>query len=230
MKNKLECIVVLGFGLQKKGKVPNILKSRLDAAIELYRNNLCSKLIMTGGLSNKNWGMTEAEGMRRYAIQKGVGKEDILKEEASTDTIGNAYFLKQRILKPNKWKNLAVVTSDFHLERSKIIFKKVLGKNYRINFIGTKAFSIPMFFYTRLGLEKEFIELTKIFFKGIEDGNDDQIKKLIKRLHPLYSGKALKQLAKLSDKELSKKFGIDEELIKKVRGHIEKRIRLTGKG
>jgi len=229
MNQKFDCVIVLGFMLKDKRKLPNVLKSRLNTAIELYKKGLFSKFIVVGGLSNKKLGITEAEAMKNYLIQKGIDSKDILKEETSTDTIGNAFFLKKKILKPKKWKNLIVITSDFHLERAKIIFKKVLGKGYKIRFVGSKVFDIPMFFYKWLGMEKDLIELTKAFFKGVKDGNNIQIKKLIRKVHPLYSERALKKLIKLSDEELAEKFGIKEELIKKVRKYIERRIKMAGK-
>ncbi len=224
-----DCIIVLGFTLKDKKKLPSVLKSRLDTAISLYSNSPESKLIMCGGLSNSKLKITEAEAMKQYAVSRGIEKRDIIKEDTSTDTIGNAFFIKQRILKPNKWRNIALVTSGYHLRRAKIIFKKVMGKGYRIKFIGVRAFDAHSIFYKILGIENDFTELTHAFFKNIKDGDDKQIKKLIKRIHPLYSEKGLQELLKLSNEEIAKRLGIDVKIIKKIRKYVERKVKLSGR-
>ena len=149
MKGNFECAIVLGFGLDAKGKLPKIFLSRLNKAIELYRRNLFRKIIVAGGLTNKRLSLTEAEAMKRYLIRKGLPSADILKEESSSDTIGNAFFVKKKILQKKKWKRIIIITSDFHVERAKIIFRKVYGRNFFMKFIGTKTFYIPPFFIKR---------------------------------------------------------------------------------
>lgn len=221
---KFDTIIIFGVILDNNGRISNILRSRLDVGINLYKGGTASKMIMVGGLSNVKAKITEAEAMKKYTLKKGVNKNDILKEEKSTDTIGNIFFVKQNILKPKRWKKLIVVTSDFHMERVKYLLKKILGNGYKIRFVKSKAFSIPILIYRWLGYEKDFISLTKAFFKNIRNGNDKKIKEIIDKIHPLYSDK---NLMKLSDEELSRKFNLDIKIIKKVRKIIEKRIRST---
>ena len=107
---------------------------------------------------------------------------DILKEEKSADTIGNVFFLKKKILKPKNWRNLIVVTSDFHIERAIIIFENIMGQKYSLKFVGSKAFNSKTLIYKILGFEKDFILLTKSFFKNIKPGDDREIKRMIEKL------------------------------------------------
>lgn len=215
--------------LNDKGKMSNVSKSRLDVAIRLHENKSSSKLILVGGFSNRKAKISEAEAMKRYLIQNGIDRKNIIKEESSIDTIGNIFFLKQNILKPNRWNNLLIITSDFHMERVKIISKKILGRKYKIKFMASKAFNIPMSFYKMLGLEKSFTELTRELLDGVEDGNDAQIGNLVKKVHPLYSGKDVKELAKLSNKEIADKFGVREKTVRKIRRYVEMMARMAGK-
>lgn len=57
--------------------------------------------------------------------QHGIPASMIFKESSSYDTVGNAYFSAVIHTFPRKWKNVAVITSDFHMARSKAIFETV---------------------------------------------------------------------------------------------------------
>ena len=55
----------------------------------------------------------------------GVPASSILKESSSYDTVGNGYFSAMIHAVPAGWKRVAVVTSDFHMPRSRAIFETV---------------------------------------------------------------------------------------------------------
>ena len=55
----------------------------------------------------------------------GVPASSILKESSSYDTVGNGYFSAMIHAVPDGWKRVAVVTSDFHMPRSRAIFETV---------------------------------------------------------------------------------------------------------
>ena len=56
-------------------------------------------------------------------MSKGVEPEALLKETASYDTIGNGYFAATVHALPRRWQSLCVVTSEFHMPRSRVIFQ-----------------------------------------------------------------------------------------------------------
>ena len=211
---KYDAIIVLGYGLGKNEKVLKPLRSRLDTAHDLYKKKFSQKIITLGGLTNHSTGISEAEAMKRFLMQNNVPENDVIKEEASVDTIGNVYFLKRDILKPRNWKRLIVVTSDFHVKRAKYIFTKILGKDYKLEFKPTKSFDLKTLIYRMLGYEKDFLEIVKSILKDVEPGNDRMITRLFK-IHPFYSKTS--NILELSDEEISSKFGIGMRLIKKYR-------------
>ena len=55
----------------------------------------------------------------------GIPASMIFKESSSYDTVGNAYFSAVIHTFPRKWENVAVITSSFHMPRSKAIFETV---------------------------------------------------------------------------------------------------------
>ncbi|MEG0180910.1 MAG: YdcF family protein, partial [Peptostreptococcaceae bacterium] len=113
-------LIVLGAGLDGY-EVGNILKSRLDKAIEYYNLNKDTQIIVSGG-QGKDELISEAEAMSRYLIEQGVNKKQIIKEDKATTTLENIKFSKE-ILKNRKDENekLLIVTNEFHLTRAILI-------------------------------------------------------------------------------------------------------------
>ncbi|MEG2985519.1 MAG: YdcF family protein [Peptostreptococcaceae bacterium] len=121
----VEYLIVLGAGLDGY-EVGNILKSRLDKAIEYYNLNKDTQIIVSGG-QGKDELISEAEAMSRYLIEQGVNKKQIIKEDKATTTLENIKFSKE-ILKNRKDENekLLIVTNEFHLTRA-ILISNILG-------------------------------------------------------------------------------------------------------
>ena len=61
----------------------------------------------------------------------GLPASSILKESSSYDTVGNGYFSAMIHAVPAGWKRVAVVTSEFHMPRSRAIFETVYELVYR---------------------------------------------------------------------------------------------------
>src|SRR3989338_1963789 len=133
-----DVIIILGGGIEPDGSLPEIPKLRIIKGAELFRDGIAPKIIMSGNYGfwlEKEPIRPEAEAMKEYAVSLGVPEGGILKEDISKDTIGNAYFCKINFLETNNWHNVVIVTSDYHIPRTRYIFEKVLGKNYMIEFV-----------------------------------------------------------------------------------------------
>lgn len=174
---RFDAIVVLGAGITARGNLSRIAKSRIDKAIELYKSGFAPRLIVTG----KN----EAAAMKRYAAKKGVLAANVLKESKALDTIGNAFFTRKAFLLPNSWQSIVVVTSIFHINRAKLIFKKVLGKPYRMLFVPSKRVLSDKAFKDKLRVEKGLTLLTLLLSALVAEGDMTAIENFVKR-NPLY--------------------------------------------
>ena len=128
---KFDAIVVLGAGVTKKGNLTRVCRSRVDKAVELFLSGMAPRIIVAG--------KGEACVMKSYAVRKGLTEADILEEDKSLDTVGNAFFVKRDFLLRNDWHRLAVVTSGFHLRRAKLVFRKVFGKGYTLTFVASQS-------------------------------------------------------------------------------------------
>ena len=62
-----------------------------------------------------------------FLLQHNVPAQQLLRETSSYDTIGNGYFAAAIHAIPRQWKHVMVVTSDFHMPRSKAIFETVFS-------------------------------------------------------------------------------------------------------
>lgn len=70
--------------------------------------------------------------MREYIIRKGIKSDSLIAEDQSQDTVSNAYFIKESILKVQGWRQIAVVTCKAHAPRMNLIFSHVLGPGYEV--------------------------------------------------------------------------------------------------
>ena len=119
----VDVVVVLGAGVN--GTVPSYsLRTRLDAARKALESNPDALCIVTGG-KGAGEDITEAQCMFDYLTANGIEKERIIKEEKASSTDENVRFSIEIIKDKNiSYDKLAVVSSEYHLFRSKVMFKK----------------------------------------------------------------------------------------------------------
>ena len=73
--------------------------------------------------------VVESIAAARYLIRHGVAAARVFAETCSLDTIGNAYFSRVIHVDPAKWRKLLVVTSEFHMARTRAIFEWIYSLN-----------------------------------------------------------------------------------------------------
>ena len=116
-------------------------QQRMDVAIDLVeREDL--PLVVSGNYPFR-WHTAPprslAQLMKSYAVEQGLPEPMVIVEDSSLDTIGNALFTKVEVTSPRGWNQIAVVTSNSHVPRSKHIFEHVMGPNCHIDVIGSGA-------------------------------------------------------------------------------------------
>ena len=117
---ELDCLLVLGAQVRASGP-SRVLQYRLDAARDYLEKNENTICIVSGG-RGKNEPCTEAEGMRRYLIEKGIPSERILTETESRNTKENMDYSKT-LFDPAA-DSVGIVTNNFHMYRAKRLAKK----------------------------------------------------------------------------------------------------------
>lgn len=112
---KVDCIIVLGSTKASKYRVP--------VAVNAYMLGRAEKIMLCGGKVRDfpEASMTEAEHMKKRALELGVSESSIIMENHSQNTIENILcsLLKlQRTMCLNKIKSVLLVTTTFHMCRS----------------------------------------------------------------------------------------------------------------
>lgn len=118
---------------------------------------------------------TEARAMCAY-LQKYEWPSKIYLEEKSLDTIGNGYFSKQ-IVDKHHWRRLLVITSDYHIKRTRWIFKKIFGADYHLKFLSAPSVK----FQEKQEKEKRSLAFTKKIIGRLTSKNFSLAN------HPFYS-------------------------------------------
>jgi vancomycin permeability regulator SanA len=133
---KLDAIFVLAGGLDHKGQVHEFVKERLDLAISIYCTlNKNIKIICLGGgtyhkppfLNKSSYVIHESSSCSEYLITKGVDPHNIYKEYSSYDTVANGFYAYLNFILPMGLQNILIITSEFHIQRSRTIFDWILG-------------------------------------------------------------------------------------------------------
>lgn len=115
----VDCIVVLGCFVNEDGTPCNLLKDRLDTAIELYNKGAAPKIIMSGDHSSDDY--NEVAAMKKYAVKHGVPSEDIFMDHAGYSTYETVYRAKE-VFGADK---VIFVTQEYHLYRTVYLAEKM---------------------------------------------------------------------------------------------------------
>ncbi len=122
----IDCIIVLGCGINANGTPSDMLRDRLNFAIEIYKNGGAPKLLMSG--DHGRVGYNEVGVMKQYAIDQGVPSEDIFMDHAGFSTYETMYRAKE-IFKASK---VIVVTQEYHLYRGMYNAEKLGMETYGV--------------------------------------------------------------------------------------------------
>lgn len=115
---KTEAVIILG--CQVRGEMPSqMLKRRLDAALEVLDENPEAVCVMSGGRGNGE-DISEAECMRRYLTAAGINEARLYAEDKSTSTRENIAFSAEILEKLGISENIMLVTNEFHQYRAYI--------------------------------------------------------------------------------------------------------------
>lgn len=124
--NDIDCIIVLGAGIWGDRPSP-MLEDRLNTGIDLYKNGISSKIIMSGDHGRKEY--DEVNIMKEYAISEGVASSNIFMDHAGFSTYESIYRAKEIF----KVKKVVIVTQKYHLYRALYIANELGLDAYGVN-------------------------------------------------------------------------------------------------
>lgn len=175
-----DIILVLSGGITKDNKLGISTKNRLDTCLQYIKHIKSDLYICTVSGFSPHSGLNtidkkpiyECDLMAKYLIKNNVPTDKIFREWTSHDTIGNAYFTLVQFILPLKLNNIMIITSDFHMPRSKAIFEWIYGMyNLKMTFLSAPD----------KGIDKE---LLKVRIKK-EEKSTNNVKKLSNKIKTL---------------------------------------------
>lgn len=110
-----DAAIVLGAAAWGERPSP-VLRSRIDHAVQLYRDGRVRALIFTGGVGLRSRS-SEAAVAARYALDRGVPAEAILLEERSTNTVENLLFARD-LAAQHGLDEFLIVSTASHMRRA----------------------------------------------------------------------------------------------------------------
>ena len=113
---KSDFILVMG-AAQFDGRPSDILKSRLEHALEIYKAGYAPK-IYTVGAGAPGDRTTEAAASEAWLIDRGVKKNNVIAVAKGRDTLGSTKAYVEAANKA-KLKSVIIVTDPYHCLRSK---------------------------------------------------------------------------------------------------------------
>ena len=122
----MEVIVVLGSPNFPDGTLGPIALDRIKGCLGIF-DPTKHKILCTGGFGAhfNTSPVAHANYLKDFLIQKGVPSTAFLPLALSSNTVEDAVMSKS-ILKEVEYKNLIILTSEYHLARVKFIFTEIL--------------------------------------------------------------------------------------------------------
>ncbi len=115
----MDCILVLGCGVEEDGTPSDMLRDRLDRSIEVYQLGAAPKLLMSGDHGRVEY--NEVGTMKQYAIGEGILSQDIFMDHAGFSTYESLYRAKEIFCADR----IIIVTQKYHLYRALYIAEQL---------------------------------------------------------------------------------------------------------
>ena len=119
IEKEYDAILVLGAGVRSDGSMSDMLRDRMDRAIELYFEGASGKLLVTGDHGRDNY--DEVNTMKQYAVESGVPSSDVFMDHAGFSTYETMYRAKEVF----QARKVVIVTQEYHLYRAIYIAEKL---------------------------------------------------------------------------------------------------------
>ena len=191
--NKEICFVILGheidqetFELSDSGKGRCELLSKL---ISNQENDNFFVIFMGLGRRQKlgKCTLSISECMYKYFKENYFSLPNYYIDKKSLDSVGDAVYSFTFFRDINYKGKIFLITSDWHLRRVKIIFKKIFGNLHSLYFFGSKELGLANYSEIKKIKNNEnlSIEIFEKTFDSFDIDKDDPLSFLLKK-HPLY--------------------------------------------
>lgn len=120
-------LLLLGSPNDNRGNLSQIAIDRVNCAYGVYKSNVSVKLLCTGGFGEQfnTTGIPHAHYAKKRLVEMGADPDNFLPFVLSSNTYED--FDKAKVTIEEYLPDiLIVITSDFHMERARLLQKKIL--------------------------------------------------------------------------------------------------------
>lgn len=148
-------VVILGSQIIN-GKVPPLLRSRLDKGLEIYRESSTgtSPLLIPSGGQGADETRPEGVAMAEYLVAAGAPQHHVVAEDRAVNTAQNLKFSAAVAREEGRDGALVVVTNNYHVLRAALLSRK-LGIDAQVVGSPTARYFLPSAFL------REFVAILK---------------------------------------------------------------------
>lgn len=156
-----DAVIVPGGGLSSSNELPPWVKCRFEKAKAMRGD--ATVITLSAGTPHKPLPMDvdgfpvfESVVAAEWLVEQGVPENKILTDTFSYDTIGNAFFARLMHVMPTGFRNLLVITNEFHLPRTQAIFEWIFSLDG-----GTPEYSLDYLAVADAGMDKDALNARK---------------------------------------------------------------------
>ena len=120
-KGEKDYLLILGCRV-RGSEAEETLRMRAEKAAEYLKEHPGTVAIACGGIVHDDQYISEAQAIEEILLSEGIEKGRIIREDKSTTTVEN--FKNAKNLIGDESSSLALLSSDFHLMRARLIAKK----------------------------------------------------------------------------------------------------------
>ena len=188
----MRAIVILSHLMDRNGNVERESILRIDEALRQNKNSKFDYIITSGWDYRKDTNLMLGDVIANVLIDHyGIDQSRIIIDTNSRDTVGDAFFIRRRIYKL-PIKKIKIVTSDYYVKRTDIIFKKFFEPKIKVSTIGANTNSTN--YKTLYKYENLSIEAFMKTFSGVDFSSDEEVYKCLSAKQPYYNGNAYKKI------------------------------------
>ena len=180
-----DAVIVLANEMDKDGVLNKESILRANLAAKMAKDCKIPYVITCGWAYRADSAIKIADAFKSYIVTLGVRTEQILTEENSRDTVGDAVFTRLNLVEPLGFRYICVVTSNYHVARAIKIFNFVYGSNFSLDVIGAVVELSDSFLSKETESEIAFDRT----FRGVHASDMGQIMEALRNNHPFYNGK-----------------------------------------
>ena len=191
-KNK-RALIILSHQKDANGKLDTETLARVELAIALFRRKEYDFIITSGWDYHDDSDLKIGEAVAdKLKGQYSIEKSKVLVDVCSRDTVGDAFFLRRNVVRPKSISSITLVTSNYHVQRTDMIFKKFFSPSVSVTTVGAKIALDNV--EELLAKEEKSYRAFLATFDNVDISNDTAVFSALSLRHPFYNGKVYEKI------------------------------------